>query len=69
MRCKKCDGPCLIYLEKYWLCEHCEELYEITEHCKTCKNENVACVCMLEDELSEISGQLNDDSVQLDKED
>ena len=40
MRCKLCDGPCLIFQGKYWMCEHC-------------------------DELSDISEQLNDDSVQL----
>jgi len=31
MRCKLCDGPCLIFKGKYWKCEHCDELYEITE--------------------------------------
>lgn len=31
MRCKLCDGPCLIFQGKYWMCEHCDELYEITE--------------------------------------
>lgn len=31
MRCNSCDGPCLIFQGKYWKCEHCDELYEITE--------------------------------------
>lgn len=34
MRCKLCDGPCLIWHDltidkEYWMCEHCDELYEI----------------------------------------
>lgn len=30
MRCKLCDGPCLIFQGKFWKCEHCDELSDIS---------------------------------------